>query len=280
MDEHTQSLPSLSELLEESWRRYKILFWPLMAVGGLGGIIALFAALVPFSIALYLWFGAGYSSPWLWGFSGAASLFAALSAATWAQIALMETALNPVGFTHAVAVYRATWKKTTSFSWVCFLSLLAAIGGVYLFIFPGIFLAFALSFAPFICLAENIKGVKALERSLSYFNGHWFGIVGRLIFISVSAWLLSAIPILGVLSGILTLPFALIFTTVLYSQLRLKNEPTPFPHARTLLGVSLVGLLIPALLAFRLASRWPQIFQGIKNEAGPFLSSHLGGGFQ
>ena len=107
-----------------------------------------------------------------------------------------------------------------------------------------------------------------------------FLVTGRLIFISLLAWLVSAIPVLGIFSGIFTLPFALVYTTVLYLKLSQRKDLAPFPRARTLLSVALGALLIPALLAFRLAFLWPQLYSEIKNQAGPFLSSHWGGGFQ
>jgi hypothetical protein len=273
-------LPSLRELMGESWSRYKLKFWPLMAIGSLGAIITITAGFVPFSCALLIWFGFGYSNLWLWALAGLLSISAALWAATWAQVALMQTALDGSGSVEAFTVYRKSWKKISPFSWVCLLAFLSAIGGVYLFVLPGIFLAFALAFSPFVCLAENTGGLKALERSLAYANGRWTGITGRLIFISLATWILSKIPILGILSGIFTIPFALVFTTVLYSKLRQAREPEPFSHGHAFLLASFAGFIIPALLAFRLATLWPQIHAEIQREAGPFLSKHMGSGFQ
>ncbi len=273
-------LPSLWELLSESWSLYKLKFWPLMAVGGLGGVITLMAGLLPFSCAFLAWLGFGYSNLWLWGLSGLISISAVLWAITWVQVALMETSLDESGSIEAFSVYREAWKKTAPFSWVCLLAFLSAIGGIYLLVFPGIFLAFALAFAPFVCLVENRTGLNALERSLAYVHGRWMAIAGRLVFISIAAWILSKIPILGILSGIFTVPFALVFTTVLYSKLRQAPEPEPFPHGRGFLIATFTAFLIPALLAFRLAALWPQIHAEFQREAGPFLSSQLGSGFK
>lgn len=250
-----------------------------MAVGGIGGIITIAAGIIPLSGVLLIWFGFGYSNPWLWGFAAALSISAALWGVTWTQVALIDAALSEAPSIEAWAVYRESWKKLASFSWVCFLAFLAAVGGIYLFIVPGIFLAFALTFAPFVCAAENKSGLEALETSLAYVKGLWAGVAGRLIFISLGAWVLSKIPLLGIISGIFTLPFALIFTTLLYLRLRKNPAARSFPHARGLLIFSFAGLLIPVLFAFRIASLWPQIHAEILREMRPFLSGNIGAGF-
>ncbi len=267
-------LPSLSDLLKETWPLFKSRFWALMAAGGLGGILTILAVIIPFGLALLIWFGTGYSHWWLWAAAGGLSVFLGLWGVSWTQVALMEVALG--NSKDALSIYQESWAKLTPFSWACLLAFLSAIGGIYLFILPGIFLAFSLSFVPFVFVSENIGGLESLQRSLSYVKDRWMTVAGRLIFISLSAWILSKIPILGLFSGFFTFPFALIFTSRLYLQLKETAGPPEPAYGKKIILVSLAGLLIPVLFAFRLAALWPLVHQHFRGQAQAFLSSYQG----
>ena len=267
-------LPSVGDLIRETWPLFKARFWALMAAGGLGGILTIVAGIIPTGLVLLIWFGTGYSHLWLWAAAGGLSVFLALWGVSWTQVALMEVALG--NSRDVLSIYLWCWNKLTPFSWACLLAFLSAIGGIYLLVLPGIFLAFSLSFVPFIFVSENIGGLESLQRSLFYVKERWMAVAGRLIFISLSAWLLSKIPILGLFSGIVTFPFALIFTSLLYLHLKKTAGPPEASYGKKFLLVSFAGLVIPVLFAFRLAALWPLIHRRFMSQARASLSSYQG----
>ena len=270
----TSPLPSIVDLIKETWPLFKARFWGLMAAAGLGGILTMIVAMIPFGAALLIWFGTGYSHWWLWALAGGLSVFVVLWGVSWTQVALLEVALG--NSKDAISLYRESWKKLTPFSWACLLAFLSAIGGIYLFILPGVFLAFALSFVPFVFISENIGGLESLERSLFYVKDRWMGVSGRLVFVSLAAWIASKIPLLGLFSGILTFPFALVFTSLLFLHLKKTAGAPVSAYGRKLIFISFAGFFVPVLFAFRLAALWPLIHAQLFSQARTLLSSYQG----
>lgn len=242
-------LPKIGVWLSDTWRSYKTRLWGLLLVGGTGSAVGLLAGLLGALLAAVAW-AAGL------GRAGVAcgllvSVSAVLWIVSWAQAAMMESALSAEPLSLASA-YRRSAGKVAAFSWVCILWFLALTGGLFLLILPGLILGVGLAWAPFVCVAEGDGGLAALERSLAYARGRWGATALRLFLIGVAASLPSAVPVIGPILGALAAPFALIGMAGLYRDLSRGREARPAPvfwGGRVLLGASALGLAIPLALA-------------------------------
>jgi hypothetical protein len=76
---------------------------------------------------------------------------------------------------------------------------LAVIGGLILFIIPGIYIAIRLCVSIEALVVEGRRGTKAMARSWELVGGHWWHAFGTLLV----AWL-----VIGVINSVITLPFS------------------------------------------------------------------------
>jgi hypothetical protein len=109
------------------------------------------------------------------------------------QIALAATVVDEekeVG--HAFTRARSLF---TPYAWMSFLIMLAVLGGVFLFILPGIIVAILLSFTIFVLLVEGVKGFPALSKSWYYGKGFVGAILWRLIVLGVGLLIIRSILI-------------------------------------------------------------------------------------
>lgn len=99
----------------------------------------------------------------------------------------------------------ATWmtKNALPLLLIYVLSGLLLLGGLLFFIIPGIILAISITFAQYVYVDENKKGMDALLTSGSLVRGRWFKTVGKIVKFVV----LTFIPlfVFGVLFGMVTL---------------------------------------------------------------------------
>ncbi|MDD5146350.1 MAG: hypothetical protein PHN39_01200 [Candidatus Pacebacteria bacterium] len=109
----------------------------------------------------------------------------------WNQIALVCAIQNenePIGI---IESYRRAWHKILSYYWVVILSGLIIFGGLLLFIIPGLIMSLWFSFAVFVVIAENEKGLKAIIKSREYARGNWWQIFWRLLVVAAIALLIG-----------------------------------------------------------------------------------------
>lgn len=241
-------LPSIEDWLSASWTDYKRRWLPLMAVIALGGLATaagVFLPLIPAGIAAFV--GAG--SPWLiWGGASLVSLLAGLWLSTWAQAAAVRAAAQDEGAGDAL---RTGWSQTAAFAWVLSLVMLAAGGGLVLFIVPGLILSVLLFFAAFYQISGEDCGLGALELSFARVKPVLGAVVARLILMGLIVWLPSWIPYIGWLIGPLWAPLGLVACARLAEDLKTLN-PAP---VRPALGVAISALALVFVVAV-FASTW------------------------
>lgn len=239
-------LPSIPDWLSASWADFRRRWLSLMAVLGLTSVATAVVVLLPVVPAGFAAF-AGVS-PWLaWGACGAVSLLAGLYASTWGQAALMRAASldEPAGESLG-----AGWRQTPEFALALSLALLAAGGGFFLLIVPGLVLTALLLFAPFYQLSGEERGLAALELSWARARPALGGVCARLILAVLIAFLPSWIPYLGWLVGPLWAPFGLVACARLAGDLKAMS-PAP---ARPRLGAPVAALGAVFVLATAAAS--------------------------
>jgi hypothetical protein len=80
----------------------------------------------------------------------------------------------------AIESYKRTKDKIWDYAWIVFFVGISTLCGYMLFIVPGIIFSIFFSFAAFVFLFENEKGMNALLKSREYVRGKWWGVLFRL----------------------------------------------------------------------------------------------------
>lgn len=78
--------------------------------------------------------------------------------------------------------YRFALSKFFSYAWIGFLNTLIVLGGMILFVVPGIIFSIWFMFAPFVLVYEETRGMAALLKSKAYVRGYWGAVWWRIIF--------------------------------------------------------------------------------------------------
>ncbi|USN53700.1 MAG: hypothetical protein H6760_00835 [Candidatus Nomurabacteria bacterium] len=119
---------------------------------------------------------------------------------------------------------RAVLPKTLPLLIAGFLGTLAVLGGIILFIIPGIVLGIWFMFAPTVVVVENKSAIDALKRGNGLVKGKFWSVLlitllGFILLAALSATI-STIPVFGPLaSDILLWPFTVVFIYSLYTEL-------------------------------------------------------------
>lgn len=197
---------SAGELLRQSWRILKARIKTLLAISAIG-----FAAQIIFGLLILLLVGVFGFGPYVLTNAsalvkivsfvlvfaiGVAVFLAFLYTQVVVQIALIAAILNrasAVGFKQA---FRSAKGKVVKFWLVGFLAAIAAVGGYFLLIVPGIILAIYFSLAVYIYLSEGIGGLNALIKSWQYTRGRVLSLIWRMLVIGC---VLGAVYILSLL---------------------------------------------------------------------------------
>lgn len=85
------------------------------------------------------------------------------------------------------------------FAVVAFFQTLAVLGGLALFIIPGIWLSVLFSYSVFCLVEDNRRGFDALATSADLIRPHWWGVFGRSLAVGVVVGLFSAATTLLIL---------------------------------------------------------------------------------
>lgn len=114
-----------------------------------------------------------------------------------------------------------SWHKLGSFFWVTLLAGLATLGGLILFIIPGIIFAVWFTFSVYVFILEGSKGTAALKRSKQLVSGLWWPIFGRVVAVGIISILISWIKGVGPIINIFfTTPFIIVYTYMLYQDVK------------------------------------------------------------
>jgi hypothetical protein len=107
-----------------------------------------------------------------------------------------EVAGEDPGVEHS---YRFGFHRLGSVLLVSVLVGLATIGGLIVFVIPGIYIGVRLAVSIEALVVEGRRGTKAMARSWELVGGHWWHAFGTLLV----AWL-----VIGVINSVITLPFS------------------------------------------------------------------------
>jgi hypothetical protein len=82
------------------------------------------------------------------------------------------------------------------FALVAVLQALAVLGGLALFVIPGIYLSVLFSYSILMLIEEDRRGLNALASSADLIKGHWWGVFGRSLVSGVMVGLLISVSTL------------------------------------------------------------------------------------
>ncbi len=90
-----------------------------------------------------------------------------------------------------VGAFAKAYRLAVPFMWISILMSLAALGGFFLFIIPGILLAIWLSLSSYALFSENKRGTSALAASWHYAKGYWGALFWRYLFFGLIFFLVG-----------------------------------------------------------------------------------------
>lgn len=162
---------------------------------------------------------------------------------------------NSLGITDALA---QGWKKLWSFLWLFSILGYVVAGGYLLFIVPGVIFTVWFIFSQFILATENIKGMDAMLKSKEYVKDRWFDICLRFLVIWGISMGLGMIPLLGILLSLLFAPFMMIYTNLVYKDLKaLKPDPLLYENSTAekmkWTGLATLGYIVLPLIIIAIA---------------------------
>jgi hypothetical protein len=147
--------------------------------------------------------------------------------------------------------YRFGFHRIWSVLLVSVLVGLATVGGLILFIIPGIYIGVRLAVSIEALVVEGRRGTQAMGRSWELVGGHWWHALGTL----VVAWLIIAVVnsvltlpfgetgwfvqgVVAALATVITLPYGVLVGVLLYLDLRARKERLTLERLRADLQTS------------------------------------------
>lgn len=179
----------------------------------------------------------------------------------WSQVSLLYAVANEK------AGVDESYQKGKNLLWAYIvLSLFTSLivfGGVIVFLIPGIIFFVWLSLAVFVFIKENEKQEKAILKSYEYVRGHWWPILGRILFITfilvAAQWIISVIlSFCGLqiedskeLSGIISYffyPLSLVYYFAIYQNIKKIKNNLSFSPDKNKKNLFIVFALISFLI--------------------------------
>lgn len=245
------TLIGIGELLSASWTLFQRRFAPLFALYLLSLLFVAAGAAIPAGgcmlLAKILPFGTGgvaligALAGILLGGGGMAWGFAALIAAALDDNLSVRDALQQTK--HAIM----------PMAWVLVLAGFVIGGGFLLFVIPGIIFSVWFFMAPFLMVDEDVRGTSTLLKSRALVQGRWFDVFLRLVVIWACSALAGAIPVVGPIMVLISVPYVMIYQTLLYRNIK-EVAPPPCYACSTAdrlrwPAVAMVGyIVLPAFL--------------------------------
>ena len=241
-------LPGVQELLAETWNKFKQAWLKLLAISLIPTAIFLAIGLVVGAGAFFTVvpsaLGGSLSSGAVWGIVavGIIALIAVIVIQTWASLAGIYLA-NNIENTTVKQAFTAVRSKIFKAWGVMLLSTLIIWGGMLAIVIPGIILGVWLTFAVFVVVNEDIRGLKAIIKSREYVRGYWWKVLWRMmapslllgLILMVLSIIFSNLDAQGIVTlietafNLLAAPASILYLSVLYQKMvMLKPELRDF----------------------------------------------------
>ncbi|MFH0712606.1 MAG: hypothetical protein V2A55_02020 [Candidatus Jorgensenbacteria bacterium] len=185
--------PGAFETMGQAWKIYKERFFTLLGVFFISLIIPIALSFIT-SSKLFVGMGSGMSQLLILLVVSLAIGIIFWLVFSWGQASLIYAVKDHAEKIGILESFRRGRSKILPYFWVYILLSLIITGGFLLFLVPGVIFAVWTLLAPFVLVAENDRGLKALVKSREYVRGHWWGVFWRFLFILI----VLLIPSLGI----------------------------------------------------------------------------------
>ncbi|MCC7357726.1 hypothetical protein IT408_04470 [Candidatus Uhrbacteria bacterium] len=168
-----KTLPSVITLIKESWNQFKNTWNESSKVS----MWILYLSLVSFFLSIIEKF-APNARTWLFPIDITIAVIS-----IWVGIRMMQVMLDIEDGKKpnlTKEIQKKAWSLFWPMLWIGLLQGIVTLGGVLLLIIPGIFIGFAVTFAPYYLLDENKRGLTSLSASLALVKGRWWATWWRL----------------------------------------------------------------------------------------------------
>lgn len=151
------------------------------------------------------------------------------------------------------ALLAAGWKKLWAFFWLFSLLGYIVAGGYLLFLIPGVIFTIWFIFSQYILATENMGGMNALLKSKAYVKARWFDVFIRFLVIWAISTGAGMIPLFGIILAFLIAPFSMIYTYLIYEDLKALN-PEPLDYQKNTgeklkwMGIATTGYIVLPLI--------------------------------
>lgn len=244
-------LPGVGFLFGRAWEIYKKGFFnfcliflsfmaPIALIAGLGVSVARMVPREPtlLKVAAFAWIAAG--------------VVVALAILVIAQIALVY-AVSFAGL-RLREIYARAARRFFSFLWLYILVGAFVMGGLALFVVPGVVFMVWFAFAFYVLAVEEERGLAALIKSRRYLSGVWGGVFWRLFVVWILSFALGMIPSVGSLFSMAFTPFMMAYGFVLYTEVKALKGPIPASTEAERRSWRLIGLAMAFAAAVFLAA--------------------------
>jgi len=262
---HNQQLLGIGELLNQTFQIYKNRIGVFLVITAVPFLFAFLS--IPFLI-FSLFFGVLFAFPAYRTFSFILLPFVVLMVAAYGILMIVISIWSSISLLYAIKereqkigikeAFDKSWPKILPYWWISIISGFIVIGGYLLFIIPGIILAVSFSLAACILVSEDRTGMIALFRSRQLIKGYWWKVFWRFFAIGIIIFLFTFvagfIPFIKNIIYLLTTPFSIIFSFLIYENLKKLKGEVPFdpPKRNTKIKFILIGIigiiLIPAAI--------------------------------
>jgi len=262
---NSQQLPGIGELLNQTFKIYKNRIGVFLVIAAVPFFFAFLS--IPF-LLFSLFFGMLFAFPAYRTFGFILLPFVVLIVAAYVILMIVISIWSSLSLLYAIKereqkigikeAFNKSWPKVLSYWWISIISGFIIIGGYLLFIIPGIILAIWFSLAAYVLVSEDRTGMIALFRSRQLIKGYWWKVFWRFlvmgIIISLITFVAGFIPFIKNIIYLLTTPFSIIFSFLIYENLKKLKGEVLFdpPERKAKIGFILIGvigfLLVPAAI--------------------------------
>ncbi|MEI6400528.1 MAG: hypothetical protein WCO58_03365 [bacterium] len=264
----TPAMTEFKELFSQAWNIYKktfktsskVLLVGLLIAGLSFGVgVATFAAALGMATLVTGW--VGVVSVIIFGVVACLVFAIALYLMVIALIAVYQVVMETVPAETTIRErFRIARKSVHPMIEVSFISVLLVLGGMALFIIPGIWISLPMSFVGLAVLFDNKTSHQAIEQSISLVKGRWWSIFFRLFLLQMVffivmlpiGWIGKMLHVQDALNNVFslfTMPLSMIFTIVLWKDLKRVHTGeiapmTNFVRALMIIGAVVVGAMV------------------------------------
>lgn len=213
-----ESLISVKDLFKQSFDIYVNKFWffvKLMALNSLA-----FLLLAPAGILMFF-IGDSLGSIITVSIFFALSIVAIILVSTLINVALIISVKERAKNFTLKQVLSESRSIFVSYLWVSSLVGLAVLGGLILFIIPGIVFLVWFVFSSYVLIDQGIKSKQSLAESKNLVKDYWWAVFGRLILATILITAISWAPLAGdIFSFFFGVPFGTIYSFLIYEDLK------------------------------------------------------------